>query len=52
VSGVALAVVAGASLLGVNLRFDEVADIPEVAEAGFQAVRTDLCWMPAPDAAA
>ena len=39
-----LAVVAGASLLGVNLRLDETADIPQVAEAGFQAVRTDLFW--------
>ena len=39
-----LAMVAGASLLGVNLRLEETADIPQVAEAGFQAVRTDLFW--------
>lgn len=43
-SGVVLAVVAGASLLGVNVRLEEMADIPQVAEAGFQAVRTDLFW--------
>ncbi len=43
-TGAVLAMVAGASLLGVNLRLDEAADIPQVAEAGFQAVRTDLFW--------
>lgn len=43
-TGVLLAIVAGASLLGVNLRLDEAADIPLVAEAGFEAVRTDLFW--------
>jgi polysaccharide biosynthesis protein PslG len=44
VTGVVLAVLAGASLIGVNLRLDEVADVPQVAEAGFEAVRTDLFW--------
>jgi hypothetical protein len=44
VTGAVLAVAAGASLLGVNLRLDEAADIPHVAEAGFEAVRTDLFW--------
>lgn len=43
-TGVVLAMMAGASMLGVNLRLDEAADIPQVAEAGFQAVRTDLFW--------
>jgi hypothetical protein len=39
-----MAAILGASLLGVNLRLDEAADIPLVAEAGFEAVRTDLFW--------
>ena len=43
-TGVVLAVLAGASLIGVNLRLEEAADIPQVAEAGFEAVRTDLFW--------
>lgn len=43
-TGVVLAVLAGASMLGVNLRLDEAADIPLVAEGGFEAVRTDLFW--------
>ncbi len=43
-TSVLLAIAAGASLLGVNLRLDEAADVPQVAEAGFGAVRTDLFW--------
>jgi hypothetical protein len=43
-TGLLLAIAAGASLVGVNLRLEEAADIPQVAEAGFDAVRTDLFW--------
>jgi polysaccharide biosynthesis protein PslG len=39
-----LSLLAAASLLGVNMRLDEIRDIPQVAEAGFQVVRTDLFW--------
>jgi hypothetical protein len=41
---VLLAMAAAASLLGVNLRLEEADDVPRVAEAGFEAVRTDLFW--------
>jgi hypothetical protein len=37
-------VVLAGHLLGVNIRLQEAAEIPQIAEAGFGAVRTDLFW--------
>src|SRR5262245_60341379 len=42
-TGIAVALAAG-HLLGVNIRPQEAPEIPEIAAAGFAAVRTDLFW--------